>query len=225
MSSPPATPSASVMIIRDVNDQIEVLLVQRNSKIVFHGGSWVFPGGKVDAADHAAANGSNDLDVARHAAVREVREEAGVSLEPSSLTTFGHWTTPENQPKRFATWFFVARVGTDIVVEIDGSEIVDHLWLSVKDALERRAQNEITLAPPTFVSLIKLRQFSDSGAFFDHIDSTGVERFVPRVVELDDGRCSLYHEDAGYDALDLAAAGARHRLFMLESRWDYVRKF
>lgn len=182
------------------------------------------PRGKFDAADHSVDGATDELDVARLAAVREVAEEVGIALEVADLKTFGHWTTPENQPKRFATWFFVTRVGSDSVVEIDGSEIIDHHWLSVEDALARRATNEITLAPPTFVSLVKLQRFSESTAFFDHLDSHAVERFVPRVIELDNGRCSLYEEDAGYDALDLVATGARHRLFMLESGWEYVRE-
>jgi hypothetical protein len=151
--------------------------------------------------------------------------EAGVAVDALSLTTFGHWTTPENQPKRFATWFFATQVSAETNVEIDGSEIVDHRWLTVEDALELRASNEFTLPPPTFVSLKKLQRFSDSRTFLQHLGDTGAERFMPRVVDLDNGRCSLYQEDAGYDALDLALGGARHRLYMLESGWEYIREF
>ena len=220
----PAKPSASVMIIRDVVGPPEVLLVRRNSEIAFHGGSWVFPGGKVDAADYDAAGDSDELEVARHTAIREVREEAGITVAKSDLRIFGHWTTPQNQPKRFATWFFATQIGADCEVEIDGSEIVDHCWISVDDALKRRARNEIVLPPPTFVSLLKLQRFSESAKYFDHLDRRGMERFVPKVVDVEHGRCSLYEEDAGYETLDLSAAGARHRLLMLESGWHYVRE-
>ena len=225
MSILPAIPSAAVMIVRDVDGSPEVLLVRRNTKIAFHGGSWVFPGGKVDAADQLLDNDPDELQLARRAAAREVSEEAGVAVDALSLTTFGHWTTPENQPKRFATWFFATQVSAETNVEIDGSEIVDHRWLTVEDALELRASNEFTLPPPTFVSLKKLQRFSDSRTFLQHLGDTGAERFMPRVVDLDNGRCSLYQEDAGYDALDLALGGARHRLYMLESGWEYIREF
>ncbi len=211
--------------MRDAADSPEVLLVKRNTKIAFHGGSWVFPGGKVDAADHLPGTNGDDLEIARHAAAREVQEEAGIAVNGLSLQAFSHWTTPDNQPKRFAAWFFLATVNSDCVVEIDGDEIVDHCWLTVDEALARRDQDKITLPPPTFVSLIKLRPFSASAAFLTHAEKQGVERFVPRVVDLDDGRCSLYEEDAGYDALDLAAAGARHRLMMQKSGWEYVRQY
>ncbi len=213
------------MIMRDAADALEVLLVKRNTKIAFHGGSWVFPGGKVDAADHRPGTNGDDLEIARHAAARELHEEAGIAVNSLSLQAFSHWTTPDNQPKRFAAWFFLATVNLDCVVEIDGDEIVDHCWLTVDEALAQRDQDKIALPPPTFVSLIKLRPFSDSAAFLAHVDKQGVERFVPRVVDLDDGRCSLYEEDAGYDSLDLAAAGARHRLMMQKSGWEYVRQY
>ncbi len=40
---------------------------------------------------------------------------------------FSRWTPPAGAPKRFATWFFLARVPTGEVV-VDGGEIVDHRW-------------------------------------------------------------------------------------------------
>ena len=48
-------PAATVVVIRETANKtdLEVLLLKRNSKLVFHGGHWVFPGGRVDAADFA----------------------------------------------------------------------------------------------------------------------------------------------------------------------------
>jgi 8-oxo-dGTP pyrophosphatase MutT (NUDIX family) len=53
MSELEPVPAATVVLVREIveNNNIEVLLVQRNSRLVFHGGHWVFPGGRVDAAD------------------------------------------------------------------------------------------------------------------------------------------------------------------------------
>ena len=46
-------PAATVVLIRENSRQqeLEVLLVQRNSRLVFHGGHWVFPGGRLDDED------------------------------------------------------------------------------------------------------------------------------------------------------------------------------
>ena len=48
--------AATVVIVRDGDDGLEVLMVLRHKKLKFGGGSWVFPGGRVDEADYAAAD-------------------------------------------------------------------------------------------------------------------------------------------------------------------------
>ena len=44
------TPAASVLLIRDNNQRIEVFMIKRSMKTNF-GGVWVFPGGKIDNED------------------------------------------------------------------------------------------------------------------------------------------------------------------------------
>ena len=44
------TPAASVLLIRDTNQRIEVFMIKRSMKTNF-GGVWVFPGGKIDNED------------------------------------------------------------------------------------------------------------------------------------------------------------------------------
>ena len=225
MTIPPALPSASVIIMRDIAGLLEVLLVKRNSKIVFHGGAWVFPGGKVDPEDHALEPDGCEIDVARRAAVREVNEEAGLVMDPADLCEFSHWTTPENQPKRFAAWFFVGIVASNSEVVVDGSEIVDHRWVGVDEALVQRQSGEIILPPPAYVSLLKIRAFTDGNAVLRHVAQNGPQLFAPKVLELDNGRCSLYTEDAGYDSNELTEDGPQHRLHMLKSGWEYIENY
>jgi 8-oxo-dGTP pyrophosphatase MutT (NUDIX family) len=45
-------PAATVLPLRDVDNGIEVLLLQRNPEAKFMGGAFVFPGGRIDSADH-----------------------------------------------------------------------------------------------------------------------------------------------------------------------------
>ena len=44
------TPAASVLLIRDTSQRIEVFMIKRSMKTNF-GGVWVFPGGKIDNED------------------------------------------------------------------------------------------------------------------------------------------------------------------------------
>ncbi len=80
----PIIPAATVVVMRDVADgPPELLMLERSAAMNFAGGALVFPGGRVDPADHAlAAIVAPDAPVegaARIAAVREAIEEAGVA--------------------------------------------------------------------------------------------------------------------------------------------------
>ena len=69
--------------------RLELLLVKRNPAARFMGGVWVFPGGAVEQAE-----GEDDR-AHRAAAVRELREEAGVELpDTAELVKFSRWITP-----------------------------------------------------------------------------------------------------------------------------------
>jgi 8-oxo-dGTP pyrophosphatase MutT (NUDIX family) len=99
MSTPVvAHPAATVVLLRQGTDGCEVLLVRRSARLSFHGGAWVFPGGRIDSADYAAADSADVAGAARHAAARETREEAGVEVSPQCLVLFARWVTPEELP-------------------------------------------------------------------------------------------------------------------------------
>ena len=53
MSTPPVRPAASVLLVRDGDDGVEVLIQRRSLGFAFVGGGWVFPGGALDADDRA----------------------------------------------------------------------------------------------------------------------------------------------------------------------------
>jgi 8-oxo-dGTP pyrophosphatase MutT (NUDIX family) len=91
-----ARPASTVVLLREAHP-FDVFLVRRSDSIAFMGGAHVFPGGRVDAADHiediealsegmtAAIARMSDVSagvaVAHHvAALRELFEEAGVLL-------------------------------------------------------------------------------------------------------------------------------------------------
>lgn len=48
--------AATVVVVRDGDYGLEVLMVLRHKKLKFGGGSWVFPGGRVDEADYSRAD-------------------------------------------------------------------------------------------------------------------------------------------------------------------------
>src|SRR5579875_1714836 len=77
----PARPAATVILLRE---PFEVLMVKRNPDLAFMGGYWVFPGGKVEAADGSPEG----------AARRELGEEVSIDLAASTeLIPFARWIT------------------------------------------------------------------------------------------------------------------------------------
>lgn len=77
-------PAATVVIMRDRTDgPPELLMLERARAMAFAGGALVFPGGRIDPADHVLAGvqpGEADDLAPRIAAVRETLEEAGVAV-------------------------------------------------------------------------------------------------------------------------------------------------
>ena len=83
----PILPAATVLLLRDTPDGIEVLMTRRSSTASFAPGAYVFPGGGIDAADALAHGqstrrpGQSDLRLTQAiAAIRESFEELGVLL-------------------------------------------------------------------------------------------------------------------------------------------------
>jgi len=219
-----AHPAATVVLLRDGAGGCEVLLVRRNAKLAFHGGAWVFPGGRIDPEDYLASQPDDVVAAARQAVVREAREEAGVTVERGRLHLLSRWITPEVLPKRFDTWFFAAPVAAEVAVEVDGGEIHEHRWLRVGQALAAQKAGEIELPPPTFVTLVGLSPHRTVDEALAALSAGGAETFVPRLRAGAGGACSLYAGDAGYEAGDPDRPGARHRLWMIDSGWRYERR-
>ena len=190
---PEARPAATVMVLRDGEAGLELLMLRRSSKASFFPHAWVFPGGRVDPADASVAvrgqvDGVPPSDNAfAVAAIRECFEEAGAWLgdgEPSEglraalnsrqatlldaeglvadlerLELWSWWITPEIEPKRYDTRFFITALRADEVPEIahDEIETVSSQWIRPVDALEGEG---FFLAPPTWLTLKELSVFA-----------------------------------------------------------------
>ena len=186
--------AATVIVLRGGGDRLELLLVKRTEHARFMGGVWVFPGGAVDAHE-GEGNAAH-----RRAAVRELEEEAGLTVaDPDSLVGFSRWITPAEVAIRFDTWFFLATApdGQDPV--IDGKEIVDHGWFSPQDALAAHERGDILLVFPTIKHLEQLSAFPTVDALLDHARGRDVVPVQPRVVMTGETARILLPGEPGYD--------------------------
>ncbi len=226
MTSTPVEPkpASSVILLRNGPAGLEVLYLRRNPTLAFHGGYWVFPGGRIDPTDYADGPTGDLARAAQRAAVREAREEAGLAVSADSLTFAIHWTTPVTSPIRFATWFFVAPASGETVT-IDGGEIHEHQWLRPRAALDQQSASTVKLAAPTFALTTRLSEFPDVDTALATIATWPEERLLGHLHDVDGGSVALYHQDVAYESGRLEQDGARHRLWMVESGWRYERAF
>ena len=206
--------AGTAVVLRDGAGAAEVLLLRRPATGSFPG-AWVFPGGRLDPEDERA--GGDEQQAAARAAVRETYEEAGIGIH--DLVAFSRWIPPQETPVRYRTWFFLARERGEPVRPNPG-EIEEAMWLTPHAALERHAAGELTLFPPTWVTLHSLRGHSTvtdayacAGALAEH--ETQMQR-------LDSGLRALWGGDAEHSGAP-GPAGARHRLTMRELPWVYER--
>jgi 8-oxo-dGTP pyrophosphatase MutT (NUDIX family) len=226
--------AATVVLLRDGERGLEVLLAERPRDRGSFAGAWVFPGGAVDEAD-AAGGAVDGIDAARRAAVRETREEIGLRLDPDDLVPFSHWTPPKGAQKQLLTTFFAVRV-PDGEIRPAPDEVMAVEWIRPIDALERHAAGSMTLWPPTWVTLHGLQRAASVDEALAELRSGEVRPYVARVSG--DGATILWQEDDEYDAererqeRDPAvpddapdAEGARHRLMMDRLPWVYMNSF
>ena len=155
MSDIEPVPAATVVLVRQSQDapELEVLLLQRNSRLVFHGGHWVFPGGRIDENDYQDSAPGLEYPAALQAAVRETKEEAGLDIDADQLIHTAHWTTPPNLPRRFCTWFFICPIFEKVSVSVDNDEILDHRWISPKAAIADEKAKRWVVPRPTLTTL------------------------------------------------------------------------
>ncbi len=155
-----AHPAATVILLSETSAGFEVLLLKRNDNLDFCGGSWVFPGGKIDPEDYKTDSNGDIMAAARIAAAREVNEEAGIIIESDRLIFMSHWTTPASLLKRFSTYYFITTIRSTAVT-VDGEEIMDYRWRQPDIALSEHHNREIHLPFPTQATLETLSRYPD----------------------------------------------------------------
>ncbi len=166
-----------MILLRGGAQSLQVLLVRRTPEARFMGGVWVFPGGAVDAHE-GDGDGAH-----RAAAVRELREEAAITLDdPAALVKFSRWITPAQVSIRFDTHFFLAHVPDGQEPHVDGEECVDLGWYGPAQALAAYRAGDLPLVFPTIKHLEQLEAFPSAEALLEHARGRSVEPVEPRVV-------------------------------------------
>lgn len=93
---------------------------------------------------------------AHELSMTEFLTRRGLVLRTDLLSVLGGWLTPNFEPKRYLTWFFVAtlpegQVTRDVSTESDQVE-----WFPVREAIKLADAKQMMLLPPTYATMCEL---------------------------------------------------------------------
>lgn len=81
-------------------------------------------------------------------------------LPLNKLVYLAHWITPEGQPKRFDTRFFLIGVSAGTEAVTDNQEVSLPVWLTPQAALEARESGDLGMMPPTYKNIERLKDYA-----------------------------------------------------------------
>src|SRR5215831_10831380 len=109
-----------------------------------------------------------------------------LTLATDLVAYFAHWITPEEQPIRFDTRFFVGLMPPEQEPVVDGHEIVDLKWLTPADAIAAAQRKEIGLRTPTIKNLELIAAGgAPASRVIESLGAREVSTIRPRVLQVD----------------------------------------
>lgn len=208
----PIREAATVMILRDGDSGLETWMMHRQSTMAFAAGMWVFPGGSVDPADAlegpaveatAAGFGITPGHAGRivAAAIREIKEEADLDLDPCDLRPWARLLTPVHQPLRYDTYFFVARLPDGASAAHVSSEGVEADWIGIENAVAQWRDGLRPIMPPTIRSLLEVSRHATVAEVLDAAIARELGQIVPTLSQEPNGALMVDFGDGNPIAL------------------------
>lgn len=111
------------------------------------GGGWVEPQDREDLSAHRSS-------------LSAVLSRRGLVPNLAGLREVDRWVTPEGEPRRYDTHFFVAALPHGQEADGETTESARSFWITPAAALARFAAGDLFLMPPTWAQLERLSQAS-----------------------------------------------------------------
>jgi 8-oxo-dGTP pyrophosphatase MutT (NUDIX family) len=97
------------------------------------------------------------------------------ALATDLLVYFAHGITPAGHPPHFSTRFFLAHMPSGISTLPDQSDVIESLWVTSEEALQRHANGTLALLTVTTKILQLLTPFPSAAAAIEHFRLQPVE--------------------------------------------------
>jgi 8-oxo-dGTP pyrophosphatase MutT (NUDIX family) len=151
--------------------------------------------------------------VAREIGFADLLADWGLVLRSDLLVPWARWVTPEFEPRRYDTYFFLARLPGRQLTRLVGGEADDHVWARPDELVA----SGYAMLPPTIVTLRELAAYP---AVEDAIAAAGERDPATAVMpRLEFGPDGTHGSAGGHGAAgDAAATGPAARL-RVPGRW------
>ena len=114
-------------------------------------------------------------------------ERRALVLRTDLLGAWSAWCTPEFEPRRFRTWFFVAALPPGQRTRDVSSESSSVTWLPALGACDAVDAQELGMMPPTYVTCLEVGQYADPDAVLAAATGRDLTMFTPEVEEDGEG--------------------------------------
>ena len=105
----------------------------------------------------------------------------GLVLRADLLGPWAHWITPEFEPKRYDTCFFVAALPAGQITRDVTSESDQVAWMRPADAVTAVEAGELLMLPPTYVCCRDLTPYGDVAAILTAAGEREIQLVLPTV--------------------------------------------
>jgi 8-oxo-dGTP pyrophosphatase MutT (NUDIX family) len=108
-------------------------------------------------------------------------DRRGLVLRTDLLGVWSAWCTPEFEPRRFRTWFFVAALPQGQRTRDVSSESSSVTWMSAAGACDAVDAGSLGMMPPTYLTCLELSGHASPADVLDAAEGRVVEMFTPAV--------------------------------------------
>ncbi len=156
----------------------------------------------IDANQLASYDKQRDALNARELDFLDFIRTEGLKLASHQMQPFAHWITPKMMPKRFDTHFFLAAWPEGQVGVHDGSESVDSVWISPRQAIKEAEDGKRTIIFPTLMNLEMLAQSETVADAFAAARERTIVTVEPKLVDRDGAKVLSIPAEAGYSVTE-----------------------
>ncbi|HEX4112640.1 MAG TPA: NUDIX domain-containing protein [Stellaceae bacterium] len=129
--------------------------------------------------------------------------QEALELATDRLARFAHWITPEAEPRRFDTQFFIAAAPAGQEAIHDGRETLECFWLSPRGAIAEADAGRALLMFPTRLNLMKLARARSAAEALERAGREPVVTVQP-VMTIESGeRIVRIAGDSGYELTEM----------------------